>query len=86
MTIDLNALRREFTNNGISREQMNASPFIQFEHWMKQATEADLTLRLECFDFLDESVESQDVRERRVNLRKRSRQIDPFSTALAGGF
>ena len=23
MTIDLNALRREFTNNGISREQMN---------------------------------------------------------------
>lgn len=44
MTIDLNALRREFTSNGISREQMNASPFIQFEHWMKQATEADLTL------------------------------------------
>ncbi len=44
MTIDLNALRREFTSNGISREQMNVSPFIQFEHWMKQATEADLTL------------------------------------------
>lgn len=44
MTIDLNALRREFTSTGLSHEQMDANPFIQFETWMEQATEADLTL------------------------------------------
>lgn len=44
MTIDLNALRCEFTSSGLSREQMDASPFSQFETWINQASEADLTL------------------------------------------
>ena len=44
MAVDLNALRREFTSSGISREQMNDNPFAQFELWMKQASDADLTL------------------------------------------
>ena len=44
MSIDLNALRREFTSSGLSREQMNDNPFVQFELWMKQASDADLTL------------------------------------------
>ncbi|SMN16529.1 Pyridoxamine 5'-phosphate oxidase [uncultured Candidatus Thioglobus sp.] len=44
MTIDLNSLRREFTSQGISREQMNKNPFIQFEQWIQQASDADLTL------------------------------------------
>jgi len=44
MNMDLNAMRREFTSNGISRQQMNGDPFVQFELWMKQASEADLTL------------------------------------------
>jgi pyridoxamine 5'-phosphate oxidase len=44
MKIDLNALRREFTSHGISREQMNENPFTQFEQWIQQASDADLTL------------------------------------------
>jgi pyridoxamine 5'-phosphate oxidase len=44
MKIDLNALRREFTSQGISREQMNENPFTQFEQWIQQASDADLTL------------------------------------------
>ena len=44
MAVDLNALRREFTSSGISREQMNDNPFAQFELWMKQASDTDLTL------------------------------------------
>ncbi|MCH9749277.1 MAG: pyridoxal 5'-phosphate synthase, partial [Proteobacteria bacterium] len=42
--MDLNAMRREFTSNGISRQQMNSNPFVQFELWMQQASEANLTL------------------------------------------
>ncbi|HIF47061.1 pyridoxamine 5'-phosphate oxidase [Candidatus Thioglobus sp.] len=42
--MDLNALRREFTSQGISREQMNENPFTQFEQWIQQASDADLTL------------------------------------------
>ena len=42
MQTDLNAMRREFTSNGISRQQMNGDPFVQFELWMKQASEANL--------------------------------------------
>ena len=37
-------MRREFTSNGISRQQMNSNPFVQFELWMQQASEANLTL------------------------------------------
>ncbi len=44
MTIDLTTLRREFTSQGLSRAQMNDNPFTQFEHWIQQASDADLTL------------------------------------------
>ncbi|SMM98528.1 Pyridoxamine 5'-phosphate oxidase [uncultured Candidatus Thioglobus sp.] len=44
MNIDLNKLRREFTSNGIARADLNNNPFLQFETWMRQATEAGLTL------------------------------------------
>jgi pyridoxamine 5'-phosphate oxidase len=44
MSVDLQKLRREFTSSGISRTQMNDNPFVQFELWMQQASEANLTL------------------------------------------
>lgn len=44
MSVDLIKLRREFTSNGIVREALNANPFVQFEIWMEQATQAKLTL------------------------------------------
>jgi pyridoxamine 5'-phosphate oxidase len=44
MSVDLQKLRREFTSSGISRSQMNDNPFVQFELWMQQASEANLTL------------------------------------------
>ncbi len=44
MSIDLQKLRREFTSSGLSRMQMDNNPFVQFELWMEQASEADLTL------------------------------------------
>jgi pyridoxamine 5'-phosphate oxidase len=44
MSVDLQKLRREFTSSGISRSQMNSNPFVQFELWMQQASEANLTL------------------------------------------
>ncbi len=44
MSIDLNSLRREFTSNGISRDSLSENPFVQFEKWMNDATEAKLTI------------------------------------------
>ena len=44
MSLDLNSLRREFTQSGLSREELNPSPFVQFEQWIEQATQANLTL------------------------------------------
>ncbi len=44
MSIDLIKLRREFTSNGITRAELDSDPFVQFETWMVQATQAGLTL------------------------------------------
>jgi pyridoxamine 5'-phosphate oxidase len=44
MSIDLIQLRREFTSSGLSREELNDNPFVQFENWIEQATKAELTL------------------------------------------
>jgi pyridoxamine 5'-phosphate oxidase len=44
MSIDFESLRREFSSVGISRKNLDANPFLQFEHWMQQANEADLIL------------------------------------------
>ena len=43
MSIDLNSLRREFTRGGLSRDELDESPFVQFERWIEQASEAELT-------------------------------------------
>ncbi|MBC8493226.1 MAG: pyridoxamine 5'-phosphate oxidase [Candidatus Thioglobus sp.] len=42
--MDLQQLRREFTSSGLSRAQMNDNPFVQFEQWIEQASDAQLTL------------------------------------------
>jgi len=44
MSVDLIKLRQEFTSNGINRVDLNSNPFIQFEDWIEQATQAGLTL------------------------------------------
>ena len=44
MSVDLNSLRQEFASNGITRAELNDNPFIQFESWMDEATQAGLTL------------------------------------------
>jgi len=44
MSVDLIKLRREFTSNGITRAELNSSPFVQFETWIEQATQAELIL------------------------------------------
>lgn len=41
MSIDL---RHKFTSNGITRSELDKSPFSQFETWMAQATEAGVIL------------------------------------------
>ncbi|GBF81038.1 pyridoxamine 5'-phosphate oxidase [Aphanothece sacrum] len=40
--MDLGALREDYTRNGLSREDLNISPFKQFEKWFQQACEAEL--------------------------------------------
>ena len=44
MSVDPIKLRREFTSNGITRAELNSNPFVQFEAWIEQATQAELTL------------------------------------------
>lgn len=44
MGVNLIKLRREFTSNGITCDDLNPDPFVQFEIWMKQALKAELTL------------------------------------------
>lgn len=44
MSVDLIKLRREFTSNGITRAELNGNPFVQFEAWIEQATQAEITL------------------------------------------
>ncbi|MBE8190096.1 MAG: pyridoxamine 5'-phosphate oxidase [Candidatus Thioglobus sp.] len=44
MSVDLIKLRREYCKNGLKFCQLNADPFLQFEAWMSQAVEAQLTL------------------------------------------
>ena len=35
--MDLEDIRREYLKGGLTREQLDASPFAQFEQWMEQA-------------------------------------------------
>ncbi|MFC3852448.1 pyridoxamine 5'-phosphate oxidase [Salinispirillum marinum] len=38
--IDLAALRREYSMNGLDRDELDNNPFIQFERWFQQAMDA----------------------------------------------
>lgn len=40
MTGDLTHLRREFRQSGLRREELDASPIVQFSQWFSQAKEA----------------------------------------------
>ena len=40
--MDIGALRREYSEQGLRREHLKANPFEQFEHWFQQACEAEL--------------------------------------------
>ena len=44
MTVNLLDLRREYCKNGLSRNELNNDPFAQFEKWINEATDANLTL------------------------------------------
>ncbi len=40
--MDISDYRREYNQGGLSREDLDNSPFIQFEKWFKQAMKADV--------------------------------------------
>lgn len=40
--MDISHLRREYTYAGLRRADLAPDPFVQFERWFKQASEADL--------------------------------------------
>ncbi len=42
MKVDLTGLRREFTQSGLNRTDLNNSPFGQFNLWFEQAQKADI--------------------------------------------
>ena len=41
--LDLSDVRREYTQGGLRRENLPESPFELFEHWLKQAVDAQLS-------------------------------------------
>ncbi len=44
MSIDLIALRREYTKGGLNKEDLNPNPFLQFERWIEQAEKAKIDM------------------------------------------
>ena len=40
---DVTDLRREYTKDGLSLEQLNDNPISQFEHWLQQAIDSGLS-------------------------------------------
>jgi len=44
MSVDLLQLRREFSEKGLTRNELSDDPLVQFERWMDEATQAGLTL------------------------------------------
>lgn len=40
--MDIGALRREYTQAGLSRAKLAANPFLQFEEWFTQANQANI--------------------------------------------
>ncbi len=41
--MDIGAIRREYTQDGLTRATLAADPFTQFEHWFTQATHGQVT-------------------------------------------
>ncbi|MCG7534500.1 pyridoxamine 5'-phosphate oxidase [Pseudoalteromonas sp. OOF1S-7] len=39
----LDDIRREYTKDGLSREKLDNNPIVQFEHWLQQAVDANLS-------------------------------------------
>jgi len=42
MPLDIAALREEYSNTGLTREELDPDPFGQFEQWFQQACKAEL--------------------------------------------
>jgi pyridoxamine 5'-phosphate oxidase len=42
VAMDLSDFRKEYSDRGLHREELNADPMLQFEEWFKQATELQL--------------------------------------------
>lgn len=42
--MEIDGLRREYTSAGLSEDDLDASPFGQFEHWFQQAVDAKIDL------------------------------------------
>lgn len=40
--MDLSDFRKDYSDRGLRREDLEADPMVQFEHWFRQATELDL--------------------------------------------
>lgn len=40
--MELKEIRREYLTRGLGREDLDASPIVQFEHWLKQAIDAGI--------------------------------------------
>jgi pyridoxamine 5'-phosphate oxidase len=40
--MDLESFRRDFLAPGLRREDLDASPYVQFHHWLRQAVDAGL--------------------------------------------
>ena len=40
--MDLENLRRDYLKGGLDRDDLNDDPIEQFQHWLKQAVDADL--------------------------------------------
>ena len=40
--MDVGALRREYSQKGLTRDDLNGDPFVQFEQWFQQACDAEL--------------------------------------------
>ena len=42
--INLSSLRREYSQSKLLKSELNLNPFIEFEHWLNTAKEANITL------------------------------------------
>ncbi|MGA1285842.1 MAG: pyridoxamine 5'-phosphate oxidase [Prochlorothrix sp.] len=65
--MDLSTLRREYSTQGLSRSLLDSDPFVQFEQWFQQATQAEL---LEPNGMILSTVDAQGMPMQRTVLLK----------------